>query len=183
MEKNKRVMFALHIMRQCDFALSALSEMELFLQTPNNNINPFWYYVDMFLLSTGNISKAFWPSAARDTKYNELVEQRGKELREMFKISEDSPLRARSVRNDFEHYDERIDVLFATTDSHIIADSSIISEGSLNTKSKIHYVRVFDPKTHKLLFFDNELDVVEVGNALIALRNQFKDIPELKYLS
>jgi hypothetical protein len=50
----------------------------------------------------GAISRFFWPS---DRKY----ERRGALLREIFEISEGSPLRNRALRNQVEHYDEYLD--------------------------------------------------------------------------
>ena len=51
------------------------------------------------------LSRFFWPVG----KKNRLAQARGKRLREVFAMSEDSALRFRGLRNAFEHYDENLD--------------------------------------------------------------------------
>jgi hypothetical protein len=58
----------------------------------------------------GALSRYFWPS---DKKHS----NRGVFLRKMFSVQEDDPLSDRSLRNALEHYDERLDKLFATPDA------------------------------------------------------------------
>jgi hypothetical protein len=48
------------------------------------------------------VSRYFWPS-------NDAHEVRGRELRKMFRATEDSPLKSRSLRNMIEHFDEKLD--------------------------------------------------------------------------
>ncbi len=48
------------------------------------------------------VSRYFWPS-------NDAHEIRGRELREMFSVTDDSPLKSRSLRNMIEHFDEKLD--------------------------------------------------------------------------
>lgn len=48
------------------------------------------------------VSRYFWPS-------NDAHEARGRELREMFRVTEDSPLKSRGLRNMIEHFDEKLD--------------------------------------------------------------------------
>jgi hypothetical protein len=48
------------------------------------------------------VSRYFWP-ADKDH------EARGRELRQQFKVTEDSPLKSRDLRNMIEHFDEKLD--------------------------------------------------------------------------
>lgn len=48
------------------------------------------------------VSRYFWPS-------NGAHEARGRELREMFQVTEQSPLKSRDLRNMIEHFDEKLD--------------------------------------------------------------------------
>lgn len=52
------------------------------------------------------VSRYFWPS-------NGAHEARGRELREMFRVTEQSPLKSRDLRNMIEHFDEKLDHYFA----------------------------------------------------------------------
>lgn len=48
------------------------------------------------------VSRYFWPS-------HKAHEARGRELRHQYKVTEDSPLKSRDLRNMIEHFDEKLD--------------------------------------------------------------------------
>lgn len=48
------------------------------------------------------VSRYFWPS-------DKAHEARGRELREQFKVTDNSPLKSRDLRNMIEHFDEKLD--------------------------------------------------------------------------
>lgn len=48
------------------------------------------------------VSRYFWPA-------DKGHEARGKELRQQFQVTEDSPLKSRDLRNMIEHFDEKLD--------------------------------------------------------------------------
>src|SRR6266567_1961065 len=49
------------------------------------------------------LSRYFWPVRAGH-------EKRGEILRERFKVTDSSPLKSRDLRNEIEHFDEKLDV-------------------------------------------------------------------------
>jgi hypothetical protein len=57
------------------------------------------------LTHAGALSRFFWPVKKGDS----LATARGKRLRELFSLSEASPLKSRKLRNAFEHFDEDLD--------------------------------------------------------------------------
>ncbi len=88
----------------------------------------------------GALSRYFWPSTLgkkkKVIKQYELKLARGKKLREKFKISEESPLSDRDLRNAWEHFDEKLDTYVLSNDagyffptpmiqSHELADDSV----------------------------------------------------------
>lgn len=48
------------------------------------------------------VSRYFWPS-------DKSHEARGRELRQQYRVTEDSPLKSRDLRNMIEHFDEKLD--------------------------------------------------------------------------
>lgn len=76
-------------------------------------------------------SRYFWPS-------NDAHEARGRELREMFRVTEDSPLRSRSLRNMIEHFDEKLDHYLAKgIVGHVIPSvSGILCKAVIVNRSK-----------------------------------------------
>ena len=120
MDGQQYLLFHGFLGRECVFALMAWDEMERSLKnhfrrgmTPAESIaetDAFWYSVDAFLMSTGNISKVFWPSIRGEPRGEaERNRRRGEELREILGIQEDSPFKNRKLRNLFEHFDRELD--------------------------------------------------------------------------
>ncbi len=119
--------------RECVFALRSRDEMTSVLKvhfrsgmTAEESVketNTFWSSVDSFLMATGNISKSFWPTKPPMPHKEKRVDGwekhwkegwdrnilRGKELRTILRIVDDSPFNkdSRKLRDHFEHFDER----------------------------------------------------------------------------
>lgn len=53
------------------------------------------------------VSRYFWPSS-------KVHVPRGRELRELFQVTEQSPLKSRDLRNMIEHFDEKLDRYLAS---------------------------------------------------------------------
>ena len=80
----------------------------------------------------GALSRYFWPSPTgkRNNQY-ELKLARGKKLREMYKITDDSPLANRELRNAWEHFDEKLDAYVLSNDAGYFFPTPIINSHSL----------------------------------------------------
>jgi len=57
------------------------------------------------VLQGAAISRYFWPTEPAKKRHA----ARGKRLREAFAVTDDSPLKSRKLRNQMEHFDERLD--------------------------------------------------------------------------
>jgi hypothetical protein len=66
-------------------------------------VHRFLEQLQNLIVHAAALSRYFWP--VRDEQH----EWRGSQLREAFKIKDDSPLRSRELRNAIEHFDERLD--------------------------------------------------------------------------
>lgn len=89
-----------------------------------HNQNLVWYSVQAFLISIGNISKILWPG-------NKKSIDRGKHLRSLLGIDNQSVLRERKFRNHFEHFDERLDQWIDSTDHSLFIDKTITDRDNL----------------------------------------------------
>src|SRR5438045_3811004 len=93
---GEALIFELELDHQCRLAIRAATEMELSLALGEHE--RFWFTLHSLLTTTGNISKLLWGS------------RRGREgqralLRERLGIADDSPIRSRTLRDHFEHFD------------------------------------------------------------------------------
>src|ERR1700744_1808629 len=64
-----------------------------------------WCSIQSILVAVGNVSKILWP-------IKEKHKIRGKKLRQLLKVENNSPLSSLEFLNHFEHYDERIEEHF-----------------------------------------------------------------------
>ena len=92
--------------------------------------NRFWYAIDSFLMAGGNVSKAFWPVLPKKpTQESERSKLRGQELRRILEVADSSlfSYKNRTMRNHFEHFDERLDNWFYNAPNRSVTiDSSIV---------------------------------------------------------
>ncbi len=70
----------------------------------------FWYSAQGFLLAVAKISRTLWPAERDHRAGRSSPSSRGIELRKHLGLPARSPLTDRAVRNQFEHFDERLDL-------------------------------------------------------------------------
>jgi hypothetical protein len=100
-------LFEYEIRSQCAMAIHATLDLQDALKTLS--IDPVWRHLQTILVASANLSKIFWGS--QSGRPNEIAarEERRRPLRERFAVADDSPLRDTALRNDFEHFDERLE--------------------------------------------------------------------------
>ena len=114
MEKILIRQFQVEVERQCQFAMIALQDMEE--ASANSDGKLFWYAVQNLLVAVGRISRLLWPP-------DPLFPKRGEELRESLGVGEESPLRALTFVEHFEHLDKRLETWYVTSEQRRFFDS------------------------------------------------------------
>jgi len=71
------------------------------------NIQSALNHLQNILLQSGALSRYFWPSRSAHNS-------RGIQLRKALQVSDDSPLKSRTVRDHIEHFDEKLDTYLQT---------------------------------------------------------------------
>lgn len=117
-----------------------------------------WSSIQSILVAAGNVSKILWP---QEKKYA----VRGKRLRELLKVDDNNILSDRSLRNHFEHYDERIEKWFKGKSSAVYSDLAIDPLKSMRRNFPTNHHRAYDPLTHTLTFRGESFDLAAVKNA------------------
>src|SRR5579862_3776447 len=104
---------------QSAVALEAMTQLrEALAQPPSpSGNNRAFFHIQAFLVAAANVSKLLWPSGNR---------KRGNELRRLLSVTEDSPIANRTLRNHFEHFDERIDSWTTKSKHHMFIDRTIL---------------------------------------------------------
>lgn len=100
----------------------------------------------------GALSRYFWPSPAgkRNNQYK-LKLERGKKLRDIYKVSEDSALANRELRNAWEHFDEKLDTYVLSNDAGYFFPTPIIDSHTLADNPIGKVFKLVDPHNHCLV--------------------------------
>lgn len=146
-------MFQKQILIQCEFILFAASDVNSGLQS-RDHIRVF-YGLQNLLNSAANISKVLWGQAG-----SKEVER--KPIRDSIGVADSSPLRSVTMRNNFEHFDERLDKWWRESKQKNNVDLSIMPKSSISGFDDIDRFRMFDPKTTDLYFWGQEFTIQEI---------------------
>lgn len=96
-------------------------------QTPLSNFMA-WDAIQSLMVACGNIAKLLDGSQAQ-AEHRHIAVSRGKRLRDLTKTTGSSVLLDRALRNDLEHFDERLDLVLADIGWHIHLDRAIHRNG------------------------------------------------------
>jgi hypothetical protein len=100
MDKQLLKIFQEQVRLQCMFLLRAARELNQTLKTKDTE--SIFFSLQNFLTAGANISKALWGQGGR-------LHAERKPLRDSIGVHDSSALRAVNMRNNFEHFDERLD--------------------------------------------------------------------------
>ncbi|MBN1363250.1 MAG: hypothetical protein JW976_00445 [Syntrophaceae bacterium] len=126
-----------------------------------------WSSIQSILVAAGNVSKILWPS-------KEYAE-RGERLRELLNVDDNNILSDRSLRNHFEHYDERIEKWFKGESSAVYSDLAIDPLKSIWGNVPTNHHRAYDPLTQTLTFRGESFDLAAVLKELKEIRVKCSD--------
>ncbi len=128
-----------------------------------------FYGLQNLLNAAANISKALWGQTGR------LSAER-QPLRDSIGVEDDSPLRQVAMRNNFEHFDERLDRWWKGSANHNMMDRNFFSHAAISGANNLDMFRNFDPKTSDLIFWGQEFNIQallnEVDRMLPKLREE-----------
>lgn len=111
-------------------------------------------YLHDALSHSAAISRFFWPpkSAGRIGAY------RGARLREIYGIADTSPLLNRELRNELEHFDEKIDAWFMSGPVGPVVASPVIADHSIADEGFGHAFKIVDPDNDMLVIFGRKFE-------------------------
>lgn len=98
------------------------------------------------------ISRFLWPVGK-----SKLAAARGQTLRKSLRVSEESPLKSRTLRNAIEHFDERMDEYLLNDPVGIIFDL-LIESSDLADDELGHVFRLVDPEKNILVLFGEKYE-------------------------
>jgi hypothetical protein len=138
---------------QCKFIVTAALELKAALVTENTD--EIWKQLQIILVASANLSKMFWGSSGRK-------DAERAPLRESLQVADDSPLRDPDLRNDFEHFDERLEEWFAKSEHRNYVGRMIGQPGGIVGIDPAERFQQFDPTTATVAFWDHAVSLNDV---------------------
>jgi hypothetical protein len=150
-------MFQRQVLSQCEYVMLAAEDVNAGLNGPD--LNRVFFSLQNLLTAAANASKALWgPQHNRDTAAAR------KPLRDSIGVRDDSPLKQVTMRNHYEHFDERLDTWWKKSKNHHSVDREIGPSGSFLGFDPLDMFRWFDPTAAKLEFWGQSFDIQAVIN-------------------
>ena len=148
------------VLLQCEFVLTAANEVNVGLaQQDTNSIHYIFYGIQNLLNAAANISKALWGAKGK-------MSLERKELRDSIGVTDASPLHEVDMRNNFEHFDERLDRWWKDSPRHNYVDLNIMPRSAIAGVDNNDVFRVFDPKTTDLIFWSEQFNIQAIVNEI-----------------
>ena len=164
-------MFQTQVLLQCEFVLYAAKDLNE-SQKQQNSRRTF-FAIQNLLSSSANISKVLWGQNAG------LGAER-KAVRESIGVTESSPLKTRSMRNNYDHFDERLDWWWKESKHHSFTDLNVMPRSAIDGVEDIDIFRWYDPKTTDVIFWSQNFNIQEIVNEvnrILPLVTQQASIP------
>jgi hypothetical protein len=161
MEKTLIRQFQVEVERQCQFAMIALQDMEE--ASANSDGKLFWYAVQNLLVAVGRISRLLWPP-------DPLFPKRGEELRESLGVGEESPLKALTFVEHFEHFDKRLETWYVTSEQRRFFDSYTEPLDVLAETAPVDRFRGYQTEKNAILFQGEAYELGPVSSAVEKLQ-------------
>jgi lysyl-tRNA synthetase class 1 len=147
--------FQQQVALQCKFVLASAEDLKK--GVAESNSEQIFYALQNLLNASANISKALWGARGKMANERRL-------LRDSIGIGDDSPLREVNMRNNFEHFDERLDRWWAQSTRHNFIDMSIGSPNAFGGAADLDRFRIFDPATTNMTFWGEEFNIQSIVN-------------------
>ena len=114
---------------------------------------------------------ATWGHESRKEK---AAKKRGAHLRQVLKVDDAHVLRTRTLRDHFEHFDERLDEWAETSPNRNIVDNMIGPRAAIGGDAikDQDIIRMFDPATKLLVFRGERFDIQGLVNGLTDVQSK-----------
>lgn len=175
MDSVLQKLFLEELRKQCIFALFAYSELTA--KVYENDPYRVWLSLQSMLIASANISKILFADKNKTNKEEEYRRERRESLCKILEISGNEQFASRSARNDFEHFDERLEDWYRESTIHDnLIDGEIGGDNLLKENKDVHYLRFFNTDGFVFRFRDKEYEMEELRTDIIDLLNKINHI-------
>jgi hypothetical protein len=151
--------FQKQIELQCRAVLKAANDLDTALAV--NDVIGSFCAIQSLLSAAANISKALWG----DRKTKKALAAR-KPLRDSLHIDNNSPLYPLKMRNNYDHFDERLDEWWKKSKNHNVVDVSVIPKDLILGFDDIDCFRLYNQQNKELTFWGQRFNLGEIIEAV-----------------
>ena len=121
-----------------------------------------------YIREVAMISKFLFPSENNNKKVSRIRKIRAEHLKKYLDVTENSPLKNRSLRDALDHFDERLDTHLSNPDNMmgITMPYVIDTESIFNDPIKHSIYKFFDPSTHVFRVFKTRIELTPITEAI-----------------
>lgn len=147
---------------QCVFLLHAAEDADKAVEA--GNVTDVFCALQSLINAGANISKVLWGAGGKLSAERQPV-------RDNLGVDDTSPLKNVNMRNNFEHFDERIDRWWKESKRHNAVDNNL---GRVEGVDDIDRFRNYDPTTSDLSFWGQDFNIKGLVGAAKALLAKIK---------
>ena len=137
----------------------------------NESIDELFMHAFSSIHRAAAISRMFWPPGSKDKSKSERSRKRGEHLRSVIEIDHNHPIRSRSIRDNLEHFDERLDDWAENSKYKNMIKKFLGPRSAVSGIEDSDIIHHYDPKLYTYYFRGQPFN-------LQALTNGVKDIFE-----
>ena len=155
------------LIAQCEFGVGSVQRMNKVLENQGSP-SEFFREAGDFLQHSSAVSRLLWPPGSNSRSIKKRAKKRGAHLRNSLEIDDTHSLKERTLRDHFEHFDERLDDWAETSPHKNMVDNMIGPRSAIGGDSikDQDIMRLFDPATKILIFRGERFDVQALVNGL-----------------
>lgn len=170
-DDNVLRIFLDQIVRQAEFALMSAGDLCLAagLDGSETDVQRVWSSAQAFLGAVANLSKLLWPYYRSG---EQRFSDRGERLRQILNADDLGVLRDRDLRNDFEHFDARLEEWAATIAGRPFIDGNINAHLMLRDIPQDRWLRNLETEDMALTFRGRRYRLEPIVEAIHLVRTR-----------
>lgn len=166
-EGLRELVFIAEIVKQAKIAHRAAERLNA--TTDHFDELEVWCSIQSILVAAGIVSMILWPSRKSSVA-------RGDALRMLLGVDDRNLLSDRTFRNNFAHYDERIEDWFEKNPSAVYMDSIIDPFNPIWGRNPANLHRAYNPSTQILTFRGESMDLAALLSVLEEIRHKCRNL-------
>lgn len=138
----------------------------------SSDTNSLFRDIHHFIIHASNVVKLIQPKISGDLDFKNF---RAKQLKKKYPTLPTINPKLVRIRDDFEHYDERIDYWFINSERHNYADKNVGNIDAIKGLSPKDNFRWYDPKNKKLYFCGEEYSIEDLYSYIQQVKKALKN--------